>query len=241
MRYLIIALLLVGCGPGPKSARGDDLKAVPKETYTQTLTRVDRSLETIQTNTEATNATLETIDSRTKSIEDKLDSLQKLLTADTELSVPVPPVRVDAPPVEAGGRKVTLDEPPTEIAKPQLWNDLTMTPVVMFHGKPINLDEWMSMPLAENQIVEVEINKRPGSRADVEKHVRWHGVSGDLSKFNREQLVQIHSVAHLKEGREPVKSRTVVRAVIPQATYGSGCPNGQCQRPTTYYYRRKSR
>jgi len=126
MRYLIIALLLVGCGPGPKSARGDDK---PKETYTQTLTRVDRSLESVNETLGNNTAELEAVKEELRAVKSSVDSLQKLLTVDSELSVPVPPVRVDAPPVEAAEQRIT------------------------FNGKPIDLSEWMRRSVTTVEIV----------------------------------------------------------------------------------------
>lgn len=229
MRYLILAILLVGCGPGPKSARGDDKPAAPKETYTQAVERFEKTVAGLAETQGNTNGELSAIEQRLSNVEKKLGKIENLLSLPAEISIEVPKaveptvngLQLDAPPAEAADRRIT------------------------FHGDAINVAEWLATPLTSKTRIGVG-TRDTGNRAMVESHLRDHGLEGDFSKYSREQLITLHSVCHMKDGSKPVKSertKTVVQAIIPPIFSGvAGCPNGQCQRPaTTYYYSRSRR
>lgn len=217
MRFasFLIALVLIGCGPGPKSARGEDK---PKESYTAAVARFEATVAGFAETQGNTNSELEAIKEELKALKKQVADLNLLLTVDAEISVPVPKA-VDAPPVEKAEQRLT------------------------FHGKPISVAEWLAIPLEKKQVVEVEVNNQKAGRTTVEKHLRWHGVEGDFSKLSRESLIHLHSVAHLKDDVPPMKAKPapkVATVVQPYVQYRQpgGCPNGQCGRPQVYYYRR---
>jgi hypothetical protein len=226
MRFVLIALLLIGCGPGPKSARGDDSAAI---------TRYESLAKEFSETVGNTNNELSAIEQRLGNVEAKLGKIEKLLSVDAESSNYVPQVVVPEPPAEPA--PVKADAPPTEQADRH-------TAGITFNGTAINVGEWLATPLTMKTRIGVG-NRDTGNRAMVESHLRDHGLEGDFSKYSREQLITLHSVCHMKEPK-PVKSertKTIVQAIIPPIFTGSagGCPNGQCQRPTTYYYSNRSR
>jgi hypothetical protein len=256
MRYLLLVLCLLGCGPAaadePKpltEAEFANLQAdlkTSKETYTQAVQRFESTVaglsEAVGNQTaelEAVKNKLDVLDRRVSDLSDGVDGLRKLLTADGEPAASVPKV--------AEAAKAQLPDsdssPPVQDA-PAKANDQK----ILFHGKAINVGEWLATPLTEEQRVGVG-KKDSGSRADVEKHLRWHGLEGDFSAYSRDQLITLHSVAHLKDDLKPAKTlvpssppnhvtkKTTVYA-IPQPS--GGCRNGRCQQPMTYYYSTRS-
>ena len=100
MRYLPIlaALMLSGC-----------------------LAQLEKKIEAVQTNTEATNATLETIESKLDAVLAEPTPVPRLqLSVPTPTDPPVPPAepqKVDAPPVEQAGQRVTFQGHEIDVAQ----------------------------------------------------------------------------------------------------------------------------
>ena len=221
MRSLILMLAVALCVPAvadePKPLTPAEFEAFqadagkPKETYTQAVQRFEASLESVNETLGNNTAELEAVKEELRAVKSSVDSLQKLLTVDSELSVPVPPVRVDAPkvdapPVESGGNR---------LSGPTL------------NGKPLDV----SATIAASY---VRMWSFPGS---IDDHLKEHGVAG-AGGLDYETKRKLHSALH-EIGNAPAKSvvkeRTVVRqpVAVPQ-----NCPNGQCPtgRPMQYGY-----
>jgi hypothetical protein len=232
MRFVLIALLLIGCGPGPKSARGDDAPPA-KETYTAAVQRYETAVSGLAETVGNTNSELEGIKNELRALKGEVAEIRGLLSVEAEKPSYVPQVVVPEPPAEPA--PVKADAPPAAASSDQR---------ITFNGTAINVGEWLATPLTMKTRIGVG-TRDTGNRAMVESHLRDHGLEGDFSKYSREQLITLHSVCHMKEPK-PVKSertKTIVQAIIPPIFTGSvgGCPNGQCQRPTTYYYSNRSR
>lgn len=237
MRYVpILILLAVGC-PNPQQARGDDAPAAkPQETYAEAVARNEALLATMNANVGNYNSELNAVKEELKALKLTLDSLEgqvndvhKLLTIDTEISIPVPGPPAEptlAPPVKA-------DAPPKDADR--------HTAGITFHGNRIDVAAWLSTPLTSKTRIGIG-SKDSANRETVLAHLNSHGLEGDFSKYSREQLITLHSVAHIKDDLKPAKTiKTVVKAVIPPPMYSGGCANGQCQRPMTYYSRSRRR
>lgn len=127
MRYLMFLVIFAGCH-GPKSA---DAAPPKNETIVAALERYNALAIERQKSTEAKVDTLaETVGNATAELEavkEELRALQKLLTVADEIAVPVP--KVDAPPPEQAGQRIT------------------------FKGKPIDVDSWLRRSVTTVEIV----------------------------------------------------------------------------------------
>lgn len=216
MRYLVLMLLLLGCGPGPKSAKAappskdtivEMLEKKLEEHRTQSIerqksteTKVDSLAETVGNNT----AELEGVKEQLKGLKSVVEDLRKLLTLDA-----VPPVSVPQVPV------AEKPEPPKAEPKP--------SPTL--HGKPLDV----SATIAANY-------KRmwtfPGS---IDEHLAEHGVKG-TEGLDHKTKRKLHSALHemgLKPAKVAAKPPVVMNAavVVPQS-----CPNGRCPNVQQYPY-----
>ncbi len=224
MRYVLLFLLLVGCDE--QLARGDDAPE-KRETYTAAVQRYEASVASMSQTLGNNTSELEAVKNELKALRLTLDSLEgqvgdvhKLLTVDTEISLPVPgppaeptlapPVKVDAPPKDADRH----------------------TAGVTLHGNPLNV------------AAAIKANYRrmwsyPGS---IDSHLAEHGVAG-FQGLDHETKRKLHSALH-EMGSAPAKavtkSRVVVKApvVLPQS---SSCPNGNCPNAAYGYSRSRSR
>lgn len=234
MRYLVLMLLLLGCGPGPKSAKG----APPsKETIVEALDRydalsvkrdgemaakVDGLAETVGNQTAELNGFREETKAELKALRADQKKILDMLSVDTAISIEVPkapdpqpetvssspaPVKADAPPAEAADRRT-----------------------VTVNGKQIDV------------AATIKANYRrmwtfPEKEMSIDQHLAEHGVKG-AEGLDYDTKRKLHSALH-EMGVEPMKAkRVVVKApiVLPQQS----CPNGRCPN-VQYGYSTRSR
>jgi hypothetical protein len=237
MRFVLIALLLIGCGPGPKSARGDEPKPLTeaefsklqaelkggekKETYTAAVQRYETAVSGLAETVGNTNSELEGIKNELRALKGEVAEIRGLLSVEAEKPSYVPQVIVPEPPAEPS--PVKADAPPAAASSDQR---------ITFQGKPIDVNAWL-----KRSVTFVDI------RGDVDAHLRDHGLEGDFSRFSRSQKLQLHSVAH--SYGVPLKStparKIVVKAPAVVLPYSSNCPNGNCARQGMYGYSTRSR
>lgn len=253
---LMAAVLCVGCGRGPKSARSkaEDVvvPAAPvvvpaSEAQVKSLAGkvdgVDVTLQavkaaadgalttsqSVQTNTEVTNAKLDEQADRLKNIDGNVDDLLKLFESMKDmLAAPAAPVPKSSPkPAPAPAA------PPKEPDR----HTAALGPI-QFRGQPINVRDWLARKVDLVEIV-----------GDVDAHLRYHGLTGNFDGLSREQKLQLHSVAHSFGEKSVMRERSVVKSFLPAApaSPAGDCANGNCaiapqaRRETKLRLRGKSR
>lgn len=234
MRYILPLLILAG-----SIAKADDPVA-RKETYTEAVARFEASVASVNATVGNYNAELGSVKEELKCVKAEVadltaavDEVRKLLIADKPINVQVPEPPAEptlAPPVKA-------DAPPKDADR--------HTAGIKFHGKPIDVVEWLATPLTTETRIGIG-TRDTGNRAMILTHLKSHGLEGDFSKYSREQLITIHSVAHLKDDLKPSKSIVIApKKVVTSSTVvtfpqaSGGCPNGRCPLQTSYYRSRR--
>jgi hypothetical protein len=195
----LLAIALIGCGPGPKSARSEDK---PKESYTAAVARFESTVAGFAETQGNTNAELEGIKFELKALKGEVAEIRSLLSVDAEISIEVPkavePPKVDAPPAESAGERVSG---PT------------------LNGKPLNVAATIKANYRR-------MWSFPGS---IDSHLAEHGVAGTAGldyETKRKLHSAIHEMG--LPAKAVVKERVVVKAplALPQQSCPNGqCPN----------------
>jgi hypothetical protein len=212
MRFVLIALLLIGCGPGPKSARGDDSAAI---------TRYESLAKEFSETVGNTNNELSAIEQRLGNVEAKLGKIEKLLSVDAESSNYVPQVVVPEPPAEAA--PVKADAPPAAASSDQR---------ITFQGKPIDVNAWL-----KRSVTFVDIN---GDVDKHLRDHGLDGDFSRFSKSQKLQLHSVAHSYGVPLKSTPAR-KIVVKAPAVVLPYSSNCPNGNCARQGMYGYSTRSR
>jgi hypothetical protein len=212
MRFVLIALLLIGCGPGPKSARGDDSAAI---------TRYESLAKEFSETVGNTNNELSAIEQRLGNVEAKLGKIEKLLSVDSESSNYVPQVVVPEPPAEAA--PVKADAPPAAASSDQR---------ITFQGKPIDVAAWL-----KRSVTFVDI--RGDVDAHLRDH-GLEGDFSRFSRSQKLQLHSVAHSYGVPLKSTPAR-KIVVKAPAVVLPYSSNCPNGNCARQGMYGYSTRSR
>lgn len=224
MRYVVLALLLLGCNPGQMATGAPPTKETIVESLERYEALVAKHAESVGGKVDGLAETVGNATSELEAVKEELKGVQasqkKILDLLTVVEQPpievpqlAPPVKADAPPKDSDRHTASLS----------------------FQGKPIDVSAWL-----RRSVTTVEI------RGDVDKHLRDHGLEGDFSRYSRQQLIHLHSVAHTYG--IPLKStapRKVAAAkpapvVRPFVQYGNGnCKNGNCARSSSVWYWRR--
>lgn len=233
---MLALILCAGCGPGPKSSKKAESVVVPaapivvpaSEAQVKSLAAkvdgVDITLQavksaadgalttsqSVQTNTEVTNAKLDEQASRLQNVDANVDALLKLLESMRDTLVA---------PAAAVPQKAAPSKPAPRAAPDSAKDDRNTADSsgpIRFFGQPINVAEWLRRPVPE-----VEIN------GDVDAHLRYHGFTGDFSGLTREEKIRLHSAAHNLPEKSVTRERSVVKSMAPAAPAGD-CANGRC-------------
>jgi hypothetical protein len=212
MRFVLIALLLIGCGPGPKSARGDDSAAI---------TRYESLAKEFSETVGNTNNELSAIEQRLGNVEAKLGKIEKLLSVDAESSNYVPQVVVPEPPAEPA--PVKADAPPAAASSDQR---------ITFQGKPIDVNAWL-----KRSVTFVDI--RGDVDAHLRDH-GLEGDFSRFSRSQKLQLHSVAHSYGVPLKSTPAR-KIVVKAPAVVLPYSSNCPNGNCARQGMYGYSTRSR
>lgn len=230
----LLALALIDCGPGPKSARSEDKPAPPKwdskaaeerladavrdpaakkESYTAAVARFEATVAGLAETQGNTNAELEGIKNELRGLKGEVAEIRSLLSVDAEISIEVPKAADVCVP----------ESPPVKSDAAPIENTRTVGPTL--NGKPLNV------------AATIKANYRrmwsfPGS---IDSHLAEHGVAGTAG-LDYETKRKLHSAIHEMgiPAKAVVKERTVVKA--PMALPQSSCPNGQCPNVQQYGY-----